>query len=174
VREFEQFKSALADLLEAMGENPRRAGVEETPRRVTHALGELLNGHGDGGEEPTFFDVPAYDQWIEMHEIPFGSLCEHHLLPFVGKISIAYWPQNNRIIGLSKLVRMVKKFTHRLQLQERMTVELAEAIFHKLDAQAVAVRVEGEHLCMSMRGVRQPGIHTVTHHRCGLAPHWPF
>jgi GTP cyclohydrolase I len=174
VQEFEQFKDALAALLETMGENPRRAGMEKTPQRVVRALSELLRGHGDCKEELTFFDMPAYDHWVEMHEIPFNSLCEHHLLPFIGKISLAYWPQNNRIIGLSKLVRMVENFTHRLQLQERMTAELAESIFQKLDARAVAVRVEGEHFCMSMRGVRQRGIRTVTHHRCGTAPHWPF
>jgi GTP cyclohydrolase I len=148
--------------------------MEKTPQRVTRALGELLSGHGEDVEELTFFDAPTYDQWVEMHEIPFSSLCEHHLLPFVGKISLAYWPRDSRVVGLSKLVRMVEKFTHRLQLQERMTVELAEFIFHKLEARAVAVRVEGEHFCMSMRGVRQPGIRTVTSHRCGSAPHWPF
>jgi GTP cyclohydrolase I len=174
MREIEQFKSALVALLAALGENPRRAGVEKTPQRVVDTLGELLKGQGDGEEELTFFDAPAYDHWVEMHEIPFNSLCEHHLLPFLGKISLAYWPRDNRVVGLSKLVRMVEKFTHRLQLQERMTVELAESIFQRLGARAVVVRVEGEHLCMSMRGVRRPGIRTVTNHHCGSAPHWPF
>jgi GTP cyclohydrolase I len=174
VREFEQFESALSNLLEVLAENPRRGGLEKTPQRVVRALGELLSGHGDGEEKLALFDVAAYDHWVEMHGIPFSSLCEHHLLPFVGKISLAYWPQNGRVIGLSKLVRMVEKFTHRLQLQERMTVELAESIFQKLKAKAVEVRVEGEHFCMSMRGVRRPGIRTITHHRCGSASYWPF
>ncbi|MDR1456963.1 MAG: GTP cyclohydrolase I FolE [Puniceicoccales bacterium] len=172
--EFEQFKDALSAILRELGENPGRAGMGKTSQRVVDSLVELLDGYGDSEEELTFFDVPAYDHWIEMHEIPFSSLCEHHLLPFVGKISIAYWPQNGQIIGLSKIVRMLAKFTHRLQLQERMTVELAESIFHRLGSKAVAVRVEGEHFCMSMRGVRQSGIRTITHHRCGAAPHWPF
>lgn len=103
VREIEQFQNALAELLGALGANPRRTDVEKTPQRVARALGELMDGQDAAEEDLTSFDAPAYNHWVEMYEIPFGSLCEHHLLPFVGKISLAHWPQDGHVIGLSKL-----------------------------------------------------------------------
>jgi GTP cyclohydrolase I len=120
------------------------------------------------------FPAPGYDDWILLEQIPFGSLCEHHLLPFTGQVSIGYWPLEGRVVGLSKLVRLTESLAHRLQLQERLTVQLADEIYRHLPARAVAVKVVAEHLCMAIRGVAKPAIRTTTTHRCGEAPRWPF
>jgi GTP cyclohydrolase I len=168
-------ENSLRDLLKFLGEDPQREGLCRTPERALAAMRELVDWGVDGREYlKTTFDAGAYDNWICLDDIPFGSLCEHHLLPFRGQISVAYWPRNGRVVGLSKLVRLVDCFSKKLQLQERLTVEIARAIEEQLGARAVAVRVEAEHLCMALRGVRRDGVRIRTFHRCGEAPHWPF
>jgi GTP cyclohydrolase I len=172
-------KGAFESLLKTVGEDGDREGLRGTPERIQRAFEELTSGYGSMAkgvgdtENAITFPATDYDAWIEVHGIPFESLCEHHMLPFVGKISIAYWPRNGRVVGLSKLVRFAEAIAHRLQLQENMTVKLAELIFRKANAIAVAVRIEAEHMCMSLRGVRRPDMRIVTSHRCGQAVRWP-
>jgi GTP cyclohydrolase I len=157
------------------GEDPSREGLAETPGRVCGVLDELVAA-GDARPADFLqktFAATGYDDWVRLDHIPFGSLCEHHLLPFHGEMAVAYWPTGGRVVGLSKLVRLVDLLSRRLSLQERFTVEVAEAIFANLRARAVAVRVEAEHQCMALRGVRVAGLRTTTWHRCGDAPRWP-
>jgi GTP cyclohydrolase I len=169
-------EQSLRDLLKSLGEDPEREGLAATPTRVLGALRELVIADNDEAADLllTTFDAGNYNEWICLHEIPFGSLCEHHMIPFTGTVSIAYWPQNGRVVGLSKLLRLVDCFSRKLQLQERLTVSLAQEIYTQLGARAVAVRVEAEHLCMALRGVRKNGVRVTTFHRCGEAPNWPF
>lgn len=174
----QKISDCFSDLCQAIGEDCQREGLIRTPERITNAMKELLNGYE---KEPTLkellsvsFDAGNYDDWICMKEIPFGSLCEHHVVPFIGTVSIAYWPKNHRVIGLSKLPKVVDILSHQLQLQERFTTNLAEAIFHYADAKAVVVVVEAEHFCISLRGASKRGIKTVTRHHCGSADHFPF
>lgn len=157
-----------------MGESPLREGLEETPERFFSLLREIFQNPSEDTIALKTFAAPGYDSWICLERIPFASFCEHHLLPFTGHASVAYWPGGERVVGLSKLVRLTELLARRLQLQERLTVQLAERIFTGLGAKAAAVRIEAEHSCMSLRGVAKPGIRTITSHRCGQAPHWPF
>lgn len=177
-RDAEDFGSAWVNFLGKIGENGAREGLQRTPQRFLSGLGELLQSTTETGAvesilQPTF-DAPRYDDWILLQDIPFHSLCEHHLLPFHGTVSVAYWPAEARVVGLSKMVRLVDHFARRLQLQERLTVQIAEAIHGTLKTKAVAVSIEAGHLCMEVRGVQRRGIRTTTFHRCGQADRWPF
>jgi GTP cyclohydrolase I len=163
-------EAAVAELLAAIGEDPGRDGLLETPRRVAAMYQELFSGLED---EParhlTVTFAAEHDEMVMVRDIPFASLCEHHLVPFMGRAHVAYIPsQDGRITGLSKLARVVEGYARRLQVQERMTTQIAGAIESALSPRGVLVVVEAEHLCMSMRGVKKPGTLTVTSSVRGL------
>jgi GTP cyclohydrolase I len=145
-------------LLSELGENPRRQGLKATPDRVARALRELTDGYGVKPEEVVagaVFDQD-YDEMVVVKDIPFYSLCEHHMLPFFGQVHVGYLPKG-RVVGLSKIPRLVEVFSHRLQIQEQMTRQVAEALNTTLAPRGVGVVVEARHLCMEMRGVETPG-----------------
>lgn len=158
----EKTEKAIRDLLIAIGEDPDRPGLIETPKRCAKMYEELLSGMDHDAEEHLSkqFDVP-HSEFLLEKDIPFYSLCEHHLLPFFGKAHIAYLPKD-RVVGLSKLARTVEVYARRLQLQEQMTRQIADDIMTYLDARGVMVVIEAEHLCMTMRGVKKPGAKTLT------------
>jgi GTP cyclohydrolase I len=149
---------AVEDLLRALGVDPGAEGLRETPRRVAAALRELLT---PAPFRVTTFPNDGYDELVVVSDIAFSSLCEHHLLPFWGVAHVAYLP-GERVVGLSKLPRLVEHRARRLQVQERLTVEVADWLERELRARGVGVVVEATHMCMSLRGVRQPGARTVT------------
>jgi GTP cyclohydrolase I len=159
-----RIERAVLEMLEALGEDPTRDGLLKTPHRVAKMYGELFAGFGENPAnhlEVTF--AADHDEMVMVRDIPFASLCEHHLVPFIGKAHVAYIPgDDGRITGLSKLARLVDGYAKRLQVQERMTTEIADAIEQALAPRGVLVVVEAEHLCMSMRGVKKPGTSTVT------------
>lgn len=159
----EKAMRAVADLLEAIGEDNKRDGLKDTPRRVADAFAELTAGNFTSAEEAlsTTFDVDGGDMVIEK-DIAFSSTCEHHLMPFFGRIAIAYIP-NKKVVGLSKLARCVEVFARRLQLQERLTEQIAEAVMKYLSPKGVMVWCEAEHTCMTCRGVKKFGSKTVTY-----------
>ena len=155
---------AVRELLQYVGEDPDRGGLRETPTRYVKALRELTSGYGaKPGEILKCFDDGAerYDQMIVVREIPFYSLCEHHLAPFFGKATIAYVPAQ-RIVGLSKLARLLDAFARRLQVQERLTTQVAEALMNELAPVGCGVVIAARHLCMESRGIQKPGAVTVT------------
>jgi GTP cyclohydrolase IA len=153
----------VRELLEAIGEDPDREGLRETPRRVADMYVELFEGvETDPGEHlRTTFEI-GHDEMVMVRDIPFTSLCEHHLVPFVGFAHVAYLPSDGRIAGLSKLARLVEGFARRLQVQERMTTQIVEAMEKELAPRGSIVVLEAEHFCMSMRGVKKEGMTTVT------------
>ncbi len=154
----------VRELLEAIGEDPDREGLLETPRRVADMYVELFGGvEIDPGEHlRTTFEV-VHDEMVMVRDIPFTSLCEHHLVPFVGVAHVAYLPgSDGRVTGLSKLARLVEGFARRLQVQERMTTQIVEAMEKELHPRGSIVVLEAEHFCMSMRGVKKDGMTTVT------------
>ncbi len=157
----------IADLVESLlaqlGEDPERQGLQATPDRVARALRELTDGYGRTAADViagAVFDQD-YDEMVLVKDIPFYSLCEHHMLPFFGSCHVGYLP-SGRVVGLSKIPRVVGLFAHRLQLQERMTKEIAEALHGALTPKGVGVVVEARHLCMEMRGVQKPGGQLIT------------
>ena len=160
----ERVERLVAELLDAIGEDPRREGLLATPRRVGAMFVELLAGNDDDpGSHLTVTFAAEHDEMVLVRDIPFASLCEHHLMPFSGKAHLGYIPGvDGRITGLSKLARLVDAFAHRLQVQERMTSQIADTVQKVLEPRGVLVVVEAEHLCMSMRGVRKPGTLTIT------------
>jgi GTP cyclohydrolase I len=156
--------AAVRELLTAIGEDPDREGLVRTPSRMASMYAELFD---TAGEDPARFLTVTFaaehDEMVMVRDIPFASLCEHHLVPFLGRAHVAYIPsKDGRITGLSKLARVVDAVAGRLQVQERMTTQIAEAIERALTPRGVLVVIEAEHLCMSMRGVRKPGTVTVT------------
>lgn len=155
-------QDAVKILLESIGEDPQRDGLLDTPKRFVKALTEMTEGYKQDYKEilSTCFDVP-YDEMVILKNIHFTSLCEHHLLPFIGFASIAYIP-SNKVVGLSKLARLVHCFARRLQVQERLTSQIAEAILEVLQPEGVAVIISAKHQCMSCRGLRQSGGDMVT------------
>lgn len=163
----EKVEQAVALLLEGVGEDVSREGLADTPARVARMYAELLAGMDAGPEEhlSRTFSCASNDIVIERN-IGFHSLCEHHLLPFFGTASIAYVPQG-KVAGLSKLARTVEVFARRLQLQEQLTAQIADALMESLQPQGCIVLLQAEHLCMSMRGVQKPGTQTVTLARRG-------
>lgn len=158
----EKIMEAVTMLIEAIGEDPQREGLVDTPDRIARMYEEIFAGIGQTAEEhlSKSFTIESNDLVIE-RDIPFYSMCEHHFLPFYGKVHIAYVP-NGKVAGLSKLVRTVDVYAKKPQLQEKLTSEIGNAIMEYLDAQGVMVIIEAEHLCMNMRGVKRPGTKTVT------------
>ena len=153
---------AVREILLAIGEDPDREGVRETPSRVARMYHELFSGlHEDPTKYTKQFFSENYNEIVLVRDISFNSMCEHHLMPFMGKVHIGYIP-DGRVIGLSKLARVIEVFSHRPQLQERLTSEIAELLYKELKAKAVAVVVEAEHTCMTLRGVKKPGSLCVT------------
>jgi GTP cyclohydrolase I len=153
----------IRDILRALGEDPDREGLQKTPQRVTQALAFLTRGYAmDPGKiiNDALF-TEDYEEMIVQKDIDFYSLCEHHLLPFFGKAHVAYIP-HHKIVGISKLARLVDVFARRLQVQERLTNQIATTIMEKLDALGVAVVIEAEHLCMRMRGVEKQNSYVIT------------
>lgn len=159
----EKIQQAITMLLEAIGEDPSREGLVDTPKRVANMYEELTQGYRDNEKVhlSKTFDVTTGNIVIEK-DISFTSMCEHHLMPFFGKMAIAYIP-GERVVGLSKLARTVEVFARRLQLQERLTSQVAQAVMDNLGAKGVIVLCEAEHTCMTARGVRKVGSKTTTY-----------
>lgn len=158
----EKVKEAVRLLLEGIGEDPDREGLSETPDRIAKMYGEIYGGMDKDASEPLsrVFSVEHNEMVLEK-DIVFYSTCEHHLLPFYGKAHIAYVP-DGRVVGLSKLARTVEIYAGRLQIQERMTGQIADAVMKHLAPRGVMVMLEAEHMCMTMRGVKKPGSRTVS------------
>jgi len=154
---------AIKEILEAIGENPQRKDLLATPQRVAEMYEEIFSGiHQDASKELEVILEQRHDEIILLKDIPIYSLCEHHLLPFIGRAHVAYIPKGGRVTGLSKLARVVDILSKRPQVQERLTTQIAEIIMSKLKPQGCMVVIEAEHMCMSMRGVKKPGALTVT------------
>lgn len=159
----EKIKQAVRMILEAVGENPEREGLLDTPKRVANFYEEVFAGlHLDPANRLSAIFSEDHDEMVIVRDIPFHSMCEHHLVPFVGKAHVVYIPNQGRVVGLSKLARVVEDYARRPQLQERLTSQVADLLMTKLRPQGVMVVVEAEHMCMTMRGVRKPGASTVT------------
>ncbi len=163
--EFDQVKieRAVTMILEAVGENPNREGLRETPARVARLYKEVFSGlHQNPAEQLMTIFNEDHNELVLVKDITFYSMCEHHLVPFFGHAHVAYIPQGSRITGLSKLARLVEVAARRPQLQERLTATVADALVSELNPVGVAVMVEAEHMCMAMRGVNKPGTKTLT------------
>jgi GTP cyclohydrolase IA len=160
----EEAEAAVRTLLRWIGEDPQREGLLETPARVARAYREMFSGYEAAPEEVlgrTFEEVAGYDDLVLLKDIAFHSHCEHHMVPIIGKAHIAYMPAG-RVVGLSKIARLVEIYARRLQTQEALTAQIATAMDEVLAPRGVAVMIEAEHLCMSMRGIRKQGSTTVT------------
>lgn len=160
----ERIERAVREILEAVGEDPDRDGLQRTPARVAAMYEEVLSGLRDSADQHLTVTFSAeHDEMVMVKDIPMYSMCEHHLVPFLGKAHLAYIPnEDGRITGLSKLVRLVDSYSRRLQVQERLTTQIADEIERSLRPRGVLVVIEAEHLCMSMRGVQKPGTTTIT------------
>lgn len=158
-----KIQTAVRQLLEAVGEDPDREGVQETPARVARMYEEIFSGINEDPETHlrTVFGE-EHEELVLVKDITFYSMCEHHLLPFFGQAHIGYIPKNGTVTGLSKLARAVETVARRPQLQERITSDVADALVETLDPHGVIVVVEAEHMCMTMRGIKKPGSTTVT------------
>lgn len=158
-----RIEKAVREILLAVGENPDRDGLVETPARVARMYQEVFWGlHRDISKDIKVFNESGNDEMILIGDIPFYSMCEHHLLPFFGKAHVVYIPRDGRILGLSKVARIVDTLSRKPQLQERLTSEIADTILSAVNPLSVCVVIEAEHLCMTMRGIRKPGSKTVT------------
>jgi len=163
VMDKKRIEKAVREILAAVGEDVKRHDIRDTPKRVADMYEEILGGMKVNPEkELEVVFEKEHDEIVLLKGIPLYSLCEHHLLPFVGKAHVAYIPSNDRVTGLSKIARVVDLFSRRLQVQERLTTDIAEIIMRKLKPKGVLVVIEAEHLCMSMRGVKKPGVLTIT------------
>ena len=161
--DLEKVERATRMLLEGLGEDPERPGLAETPRRVARMWEELVAGMDQSAEEiMKAITVEDYDELILLRDIPLVSVCEHHLVPFIGRAHVAYLPTPGRVTGLSKLARIVELEARKLQVQERLTAAIADDIMKTLRPRGVMVVIEAEHLCMTIRGARKPGAVTVT------------
>ena len=171
----EQALAAVRTLIAYVGDNPDREGLRDTPKRVIDAYEELYSGYRECPVdvlERTFTEIGRYDDFVLVRDIAFNSHCEHHMMPFMGKAHIAYKPVD-RVVGLSKLARLVDVYARRLQTQERMTSQIATAIEEILAPRGAAVMIEAEHMCMSLRGVEKPGSSTITTQFTGSFQHNP-
>lgn len=158
-----KIEKAIIDILEAIGENPGRRDLLDTPKRVAEMYEEIFSGIKEKPEKELEVILDQkHEEIILLKNIPIYSVCEHHLIPFMGRAHIAYIPRHGRVTGLSKLARVVDILAKRPQVQERLTTQIAEIIMSKLKPQGCMVIIEAEHLCMSMRGIRKPGTLTVT------------
>ena len=157
-------EAAIREFLYAIGEDPDREGLLDTPSRVARACAEIFAGLQEDPSSHLLkqFHEADHEEMVIVRDIPFTSMCEHHLLPFTGKAHVAYIPRRGRITGLSKLARCVEGFARRPQVQERLTSQVADAIMQTLEPLGVIVVIEAEHMCMTARGVRKPGSFTVT------------
>ncbi|MDK1032807.1 MAG: GTP cyclohydrolase I FolE [Planctomycetia bacterium] len=158
-----RIEDAVRIIIEAIGEDPTREGLADTPARVARMYKELFSGVGaDPGGIMKILSLADYDEIILVKDIPFASMCEHHMLPFIGRAHVAYLPEAGRITGLSKIARIVDLEARKLQLQERMTTSIADDIMNSLKPRGVMVVLEAEHLCMTIRGPLKPGAKTIT------------
>jgi len=165
-----RIEAAALSIIEAIGEEPEREGLKGTPQRIADMYEEIFSGFAMDAraELATGFEA-GHHEMVVLRDIPFYSMCEHHLLPFYGVAHVGYIPNSEgRVVGVSKLARVVEVFAKRLQLQERMTTQIADAILEALRPDGVAVVVEAEHLCMTMRGIKKPGSNVVTSATRGL------
>jgi len=150
-------------ILEGIGENPERAGIKDTPERVARMYQEIFSGIETPTEELLkSIEGESHDEMVLLKDIPFYSVCEHHLIPFIGKAHVAYIPSAGKIVGLSELVKAVDVLAKRLQVQERLTTQLVDMIMTRLKPKGAMVIIDAEHLCISMRGMKKPGTRTVT------------
>lgn len=160
----EEVEKAIRTLLLWVGENPDREGLLETPKRIAKVYKELFSGYGESVDEilgVVFEEVAGYDEPVIVKDISFYSHCEHHMIPIIGKAHVAYLP-DKKIVGLSKIARVVDVFAHRLQTQETMTAQVANSLKKYLKPRGLAVLIEAEHMCMAMRGVQKQGAATIT------------
>ena len=162
--DIERIEAAVAEILEALGEDPQRDGLLRTPARVAKMYAEVFAGLREDPDHHLEVQFEAgHDEMVMVKDIPFYSMCEHHLLPFVGQAHVAYVPgEHGKITGLSKLARLVEAYARRPQVQERLTSQVADKLMQALDPRGALVVIEAEHLCMSMRGVQKPGSLTLT------------
>jgi GTP cyclohydrolase IA len=163
-------EAAVRTLIAYIGDNPSREGLHDTPRRVVSAFEELYGGYRESAAEVldrTFGEMGEYDEFVLVRDIPFHSNCEHHMMPFFGHAHVAYIPVD-RVVGLSKLARLIEVYSRRLQTQEHLTSQVASAVDEVLQPRGVAVMIEAEHTCMSLRGVEKHGASTVTTRFMGL------
>ena len=164
----EKIKKAVTSIIEAIGEDPNREGLVDTPRRIAEMYADIFIGSYEDPEKHLMVGFEeGHEEMVIAKDIPFYSMCEHHFLPFHGMAHIGYIP-NGRVVGASKLSRVVEVFARRPQLQERLTTQIADIILKVLEPRGVAVIMEAEHLCMTMRGVRKPGSKIVTSAMRGL------
>ncbi len=160
--DMERLEAAVLEMLQAIGEDPGREGLLETPRRISEMYAEIFDGlHIDPREYLKVGFEVAHDEMVLLRDIPFYSMCEHHFLPFHGLAHVGYLPEG-RVVGISKLARVVEGYARRPQIQEQLTSQVAEAIMETLEPDGVAVVIEAEHLCMTMRGAKKPGSRMVT------------
>ncbi|MBN1384453.1 MAG: GTP cyclohydrolase I FolE [Elusimicrobia bacterium] len=154
-----RIEKSIKEILIAIGENPGREGLRKTPQRVARMYEEILSGMKKNPENEltVYYTDEKHEEIVLVKDISFYSLCEHHLLPFFGKAHIAYIPRKEKLLGISKIARIVDIYSKRLQLQERITKQLADTIMKKISPYGVIVVIEAEHLCMTMRGVKKPG-----------------
>lgn len=159
----EKIREAVTMILDAIGEDPDREGLLETPDRVARMYEEVFSGlHEDPADELQIFFNQEHEELVLVKDISFYSMCEHHLLPFYGKAHVGYIPDDGKVTGLSKLARVVDSFAKRPQLQERLTSQIADLIMKNVEALGVIVVIEAEHMCMTMRGIKKPGSSTTT------------
>lgn len=158
-----KIEKAVKSILEALGENVNREGIKDTPKRVAKMYAEIFEGLEINPEkEISVFHNEDHEEMIMIRDIPFYSMCEHHLIPFIGKAHVVYIPKKGNITGLSKIVRVIEAFAKRPQVQERLTSQIADLLMRALKPRGVFVIIEAEHLCMSMQGVKKPGSITTT------------
>ncbi|MFP3952819.1 MAG: GTP cyclohydrolase I FolE [Candidatus Acetothermia bacterium] len=159
----EKIEKGARLILEGIGEDPDRPGLKETPARVGRMMEELCYGlHKDPASVVSTFFQEDYKEMVVLNKIPFQSLCEHHLLPILGNASIVYMPKDKRVVGASKLARALEVASSRPQIQERLTSQVADVLMEKLNPYGVLVKINAEHLCMTIRGVKKPGTNMVT------------
>ena len=166
----EQAEAAVKVLLAYTGDDPEREGLIDTPKRVVKAYDEYFKGYEQdpiGILQRTFGETDGYDEMVMLRDIPFESHCEHHIAPIIGRVHVAYLP-SERVVGISKLARVVEAYAKRLQTQEIMTVQIADAINEALKPQGVAVVIDAVHQCMTTRGIHKPGVSTVTSRMLGV------
>ncbi len=159
-----KIENAVKDILEAIGEDVNREGLLDTPKRIANMYEEIFSGMNEDESKhlDVIFNEGSHEELVLVKDIPFYSVCEHHLVPFYGKAHVAYIPRKGKLTGLSKLARVVETVAKRPQLQERLTSSVADALVKKLDPIGVLVVVEAEHMCMTMRGIKKPGSKTIT------------